>query len=61
MLPMLPMALTKAMAAAFLAGGRGMVLEIHASIKKPDAKPAVGVISRCSEITGRSVEGTHWS
>lgn len=41
MLPMLPMALTMAMAAAFFAAGRGMVLEIQASITKPEAKPAV--------------------
>ena len=44
MLPMLPIAFTMAIAAAFLAAGRGMVLQIQASMTKPEAKPAVSLV-----------------
>lgn len=42
---MLPMALTIAMAAAFFAAGRGIVLEIQARITKPEAKPTGAHVS----------------
>lgn len=52
MLPMLPMALTMAMAAAFLAAGRGIVLEIQASMTNPEAKPAAVLVRICHMLEG---------
>lgn len=54
------MAFTMAIAAAFLAAGRGIVLEIQARMTKPEAKPTGGRQCYCFPPQGKKTRKPMW-